>query len=51
MKHFTTDSILKLACAIVIGVEGLNITATGLTGGLLRADYLWSSPLVASDNE
>jgi hypothetical protein len=49
MKHFTENSIFKLACTIVIAVVGLNITITGLTGGLVRAETLWSFPLVASD--
>jgi hypothetical protein len=49
MKHFTENSIFKLACMIVIAVVGLNITVTGVTGGLLRAERLSSFPLVASD--
>jgi hypothetical protein len=49
MKHFAKDSVFKLACAIVIGVLGLNITVAGLTGGQLRAEKLWSWPLAANE--
>jgi hypothetical protein len=49
MRHFTKDSVFLLASAIIIAVVGLNITVAGLTGGQLRAEKLWSWPLVASD--